>query len=169
MAVRDWSARRLRLFWLHGLVAELTVIAISVVIGRATRPPEAPLLRQMHAVADSQERGLLPPPELSTPAERAELRQLLHDSLGLDIVRRGDSVHLVPINARGDSIVQSVDSVARSVARLTAGFSAATGDAVRAALWVVAAVLLPIPTVVLAITLFWGWSWWRRRSVPGPA
>jgi hypothetical protein len=32
-----------------------------------------------------------------------------------------------------------------------------------------AAVLLPIPLAVLAVTLYWGWGRWRRRSVPGPA
>ena len=159
MALRDWSARRLRAAWAVGLVAQLALLGGLAVYNHLTEPPEFraarvrldSLVRQGRAQDDSIARGLRPPPPELTPEQQASFRALLRDSLGITWETRGNAttVHLPPpLAVAADHAVTNL------------------GAAIRGMVLLAAATLLPIPVGLLALTV--AWIYVRRPSRRSP-
>ena len=164
MAIGDWSARRLARVWLVGLGLQAALIASLWAYNRATEPPEARAarltlqrnVRAMDAYEDSVRRGLRPPAPDFTPAQKAQLRAVLRDSLGITWETRGKetTVHLPPAMEQG--LKHGVDAFGRGLV---------------VTMILAAIVQLSIPLSLIAITVAWlvarGGS--RRQSSITPA
>ena len=156
MRIRDWSSKKMGIVWLVGSAAECLLLLAAVWIGRANRSEMPSAMEQLWAREDSVSRGYLPPPPPSTAAARTRADRLLRDSLGLELVRRGDTiVGIVPMSARGDSTVKAAgDAVSGMISALRVGLPLV--------LLVLTATFLPIPIVLIGISIIW----WRGRSEP---
>lgn len=171
MPLRDWSAARLGRAWLVGLGLEVAILGAWAAYGRLTATPEHRQLRReadalreradsVHALIraedDSIRRGLRPPRPTLGPAQQAQLRQLLRDSMGITWETRDSvtTVHLPP-------------ALAEPMGRAVTGIA----DAFRRLLLLAALLLLPIPTALLILTIAWLWLRrpWRRPVAPEPA
>ena len=164
MALRDWSRTRIAPIWAVGLLCQLVLLAGVAVYSRATEPPHFHALRLKtdslrhadDARNDSVARGLRPPPSELTADEKAAMRAILRDSLGITWESHGQTttVHLPP----------EVDS---ALARVVRGSSGSVG---RAVMWSLA-MFFAIPAALLALTLAWIISRipWRRRQIDAPA
>ena len=156
MSLVDWPGKKIGRMWLWGFVAQAAAFGVLFVLGRSTASPEPPIFAEMRAYDDSVERGLLPPPHELTKAEKAVFVQRLHDSLGITLRHHGDTISVEGAPPALDSLV------ARGVTGLQ--------HVSEVAALTVAAICLPIPTVLLFVTLTWAVvRLTARRQVTDPA
>lgn len=154
MRIREWSSKKLRLVWLLGVAVECLLVLAAVWVGTANGPAAPSTIQELAARDDSIAKGLLPPPAPVTPEMRANGERLLRDSLGLAVVRKGDTiVAVVPMSPRGDSIVKTAGEAAR-------GLLSTLEIELPLALLMLAATFLPIPLALIVVSIIW----WRGRS-----
>lgn len=160
MRLRDWPPRRIGRMWLGGCVLEALLMAALLSTGEP--PPRSyPRLDEAQAAA---------PVEPSTPEEvDSALGQM-----GISVTReqlpsgqtrvqiRRDSTFVVA-EVRGDTstIVQASPDVEQAFGVMANAWGAAMEGMMRLLL-VVAAVLLPVPILLVSITL--AWAVLRRRD-----
>lgn len=147
-----------------GLAAELLLIVVPLAWQRiAPWKPTTPEARRleaqmarMRANTDSVNRGLLPPPAPLSDSARAAVRAFIRDSLGFELVRRGDTLTAVPLTPHARAMGESIG---RGVERFGQGLK----EALRALVIILAVIYLPIPLALTGITGLW---LWQRRRVP---
>jgi phage shock protein PspC (stress-responsive transcriptional regulator) len=161
MRLRDWPARRIGRMWLGGCALEALLVAALISTGDPPPKSDPPRAREAPAAA---------PVEPSSPEEvDSALRQL-----GISVTRerlpsghtrtrfRRDSSYMVA-EVRGDTsaIVEASPDVEQAFGNMANAWGAAMEGLVRLLL-IVAAVLLPVPVLLVAITL--AWAMLRRRE-----
>lgn len=154
MRLRDWPARRIGRMWLGGCALEVLLMAALISTGEPPTEPPPRSPRQARATA---------PAETSTPEEvDAALRQI-----GISVTREPlpsghtrmrflrDSSFVVA-DVRGDTstIVQASPDVEQAFGTMANAWGAAM-DGFARLLLIVAAVLLPVPALLVCITLAW--------------
>jgi hypothetical protein len=161
MRLRDWPARRIGRMWLGGCALEALLVAALLVTGDPPPKFDPPRLTETPAAA---------PVESSTPEEvDAGLRQL-----GISVTRErlpsghtrmrfGRDSSYVVAEVRGDTstIVEASPDVEQAFGTMANAWGAAMEGLVRLLL-IVAAVLLPVPVLLVSITL--AWAVLRRRE-----
>lgn len=159
MRIGHWPPRQIARWWLRGLAAEVALVVIPLAIGFFVpdKPlsPEQQRLQEFMARSDSQSRGLLPPDPPLSDSQRAALKAYFRDSLGFDIVKRGDTTAVVALTPRAQALS---DTLGRGITAFTTGL----GEAIAIALMILAAIYLPIPIALLTLTTVWLWQ--RRGS-----
>ena len=165
MAIRDWSARDIKRWWLRGLVAEGLLVAVPLGIALfGQRPHASPSpYPWFDTTLVTQHR---PPDERA--ALLAQLEREL-DSLGLQMTSSGDSLltfafsdsETVTILSRSDTI-QSIRlspaaerAVTRELAPLAQGLGDALTDMGRRILMLLLVIYVPIPLALTGITAYW--------------
>lgn len=162
MAIRDWSASRIRGLWIAGAFAELLVIYLVFVVPRIERG------RRASAWADSV-------PSLAGPAgdrRRQEFHRLLQDSFGISVHVAGDTMTTFSKDSFSVAAVTHGDTLRRlelspAAERTVSAFTTPIGNAlIRMAptmllilVLYLAVTLLPIPLALTIATLVW----WRAR------
>jgi len=130
--------------WLFGLLAEVALCAVLYVVGRHQAGPadNAELLggERILAAAKSQ-----PPLDVQT---RDSVLGAVADSLGLR-VEHGD----------GRLVVHGPPGFERGLDRMMTSI----GEGVLYAMVWAASIVLPIPLVLLSLTVLWLWARWRLR------
>ena len=147
-----------------GLLCQLVLLVGAAVYSRATEPPHFRALRIKtdslrradDARNDSVARGLRPPPSEATPEQKAAIRAILRDSLGITWETHGET-----------TVVNLPPELDSALARVVQGSSGSFG---RAVMWSLA-MFFAIPAALLALTLAWIVSRipWRRRQIDAPA
>jgi hypothetical protein len=163
MRLRDWPARRIRRMWLAGLVAEALLIAVL----RFTGEPPTPRPDLRHLGLDT-----VPAPD---SASRAEVEKRLANRgftitrqplpSGDTLVRIGRDSSFVAARVGGDSntIVAASPDVERAAGAIVSAWVLAVEGIVKLLLFL-AAVLLPIPILLVSVTLVWAVQRRPRRA-----
>ena len=145
MRIAHWPPRQIGRWWLYGLAVEaglvLLLLAIGLLVPAKPLSPQQQQLQEFMARTDSQHRGLLPAPPPMSDSQRAVFRAYFRDSLGFDLVTRGDTTSVVALTPRADSL-------SRGVAAMLSGIS----QAVTVLVIFLAVVYLPIPAALTVIT-----------------
>ncbi|HEU4882159.1 MAG TPA: hypothetical protein VFT45_07940 [Longimicrobium sp.] len=154
MRLRDWPPRRIGRLWLAGIAVEALLIAA---LWLTSDPP--PPRYDRHAF------GLDTIPEADS-ASRAEMKKALEDRgftitresspSGDTLVRIGRDSSFVVARVGGDStvIVDASPDLQRAAGVMVDAWATAAGAAVALVIFL-AAVLLPIPILLISITLVW--------------
>ncbi|MBB4634241.1 hypothetical protein [Longimicrobium terrae] len=169
MAIRDWSARRIRGLWIVGVLAELLVIYLVFVAARIEQK------RAVRAWADSR-------PDVSGPTaelRRQEFYRLLQDSFGISVHVAGDTLTTfskdsfsVAAVTHGDTLrrLDLSPAAERTVNAVTAPIGQALVDMAPEMFLILAlylaVALLPIPLALTITTLVW-WRARRRMAYAG--
>jgi hypothetical protein len=160
MRIGHWPPRQIGRWWLRGLAVEAALILLPLAIGLLVPAeplsPEQQQLQDFMARTDSQHRGLLPPPPPMSDSQLAAFKTYIRDSVGFEVVRRGDTTTVVALTPRADTLSQGA----------AAAFTALSRVAMFVAIFM-AVVYLPIPLALTGMTLIWLWQ--RRGRTHGVA
>ena len=147
MAIRDWSKRRLGIAWALGLALELVLILVPIVQRHA----------RMTRLQREQDQLLRNIPPLSE-ARRDSLLTRLRDSAGVSINTRNDTVHIT-FSPETQRKLQPLGSAMKRGLMFMVMFS----------MLAAAIVYLPIPLLLIAITLTWQRGRRQRAATGLPA
>jgi len=158
--IGHWPPRRIGRWWLRGLALEAALVILPLAIGLLV--PAKPLspgqqqLQEFMARTDSQQRGMLPAPPPMSDSQRAVFKAYIRDSLGLGVVTRGDTINVVALTPKGDSLSRGISAVFSGISQ-----------AMTMLVIFLALVYLPIPAALTLMTVVWLWQ--RRRPATGVA
>ena len=83
-------------------------------------------------------------------SQTAAMRKFVRDSLGFDVVRRGDTTKFVALTPKARAMGEGIERVVGQLVNVVAMF-----------VFILAVIYLPIPIALIGMTAVWLWQ--RRR------
>lgn len=164
MRLGDWPARRIGLLWLAGLATEALLIAVIASTGEDPPPMRGSARSARNSVTVFDTSSNEEVRQALTDAGFAVTREPLPSGHTLMRISRDSS--FVAARVRGDtiSVVDASPDVERAIGNITTAFVAGM-DGLARFLMILAAILLPIPILLISITLVWVVQRHRRTAV----
>jgi hypothetical protein len=159
MRLRDWPPRRIGRLWLAGLAMEALLVAVIAFTGDDPRPMPGPHLGHYDSATADTASGEVVRQSFADAGFTVAREPL---ASGDTLVRISRDSSFVAARVRGDTIpvVAASPDVEQAIGNITTAFVAAM-DGLARILLILAAILLPIPVLLISVTLVWAVQ--RRR------